>query len=142
MALNASGSAPGGGALFSRRARRGMQSSPAFQEQSAHSNPFAEARQQAAAEAHLLRTAGTPTSAQRRIILSDLASRLDALLRQLGSEAEALQELVTALTAIETTHLGDTELEALWQQALRVLDEFAGPATPVKAPTRDFWKRT
>jgi Ca-activated chloride channel family protein len=142
MSLNASGSAPGGGALFSRRARRGMQSPSAVEEQSAHSDPLAEARQQAAAEAHLLRTAGTPTSAQRRIILSDLASRLDALLRQLGSKAEALQKLVTALTAVETTHLGDAELETLWQQALRVLDEFAGTSTPTKAPARDFWKRT
>lgn len=157
MAVNASGpvplsgSAPGGaapparrgrafgdGQLFSRSTKRVAAPRPGIAEQS---DPLSVAHAQAAAEAQLLRAAGTPDSAQRRIILSDLASRLDALIRQYGAEAEVLRELVTALTAVDTTPLDDAALETLWEQALRALDEFAGPATPPKPPTRDFWKR-
>ncbi|NEA34905.1 VIT domain-containing protein [Streptomyces sp. SID13031] len=153
MAINASGSAPGGAAgpalgrafgdgpgLFSRSVKRAAQPPSFVEEQAAHGDPLTEARAQAAAEATLLRQAGTPTSAQRRLILSDLASRLDALVQQLGSEADPLRKLVTALTAVESTPLED--IDALWQQALRVLDEFAGSPTPARAPRRDFWKRS
>ncbi|WBQ04777.1 VIT domain-containing protein [Kribbella sp. CA-293567] len=138
--------------------RSAMHSAPAgFSEelQSAH-DPLTEARAQAAAEAQLLRTAGTPTLLQRRIILSDLASRLDALLRTTGSEAEALRQLITELAALDSsTAVVEAELDALWERALRVLDEFAGttpttggpaddahPAPADAVPKRQFWKRS
>jgi Ca-activated chloride channel family protein len=130
----------GGPSIVSRSLKRSGPGRAGFDEQSPGPDPLDKARAQASAEAHLLRTAGTPTPAQRRIILSDLASRLDALIRSTGSPADSLRELVTALTAIETAPAG-VDLEALWQQALRVLEEFAGPATPPKAPSRAFWKR-
>ncbi|MEV8376651.1 VIT domain-containing protein [Kribbella sp. NPDC056861] len=118
---------------------------------------LADARLQAAAEARLLRDAGTPTALQRRMILSDLASRLDALLRNLGSGAEPVRELVTALAALENPiAVPESQLDELWAQALRVLDEFAGQsaggaadpalgagASPAAAaPKRPFWKKS
>jgi Ca-activated chloride channel family protein len=163
QALNAMGSAPGGAAapagrtrgrgfgdgpgLFSRSAKRTAQPSLVF-EQSAHSDPLAEARAQAAAEAQTLRSAGTPTAAERRIILSDLATRLEAVLRN-----NELHDLITALKSLDTTPLDDAQLEALWARTLKTLDEFAGTATPTDptptptpadpaTPKREFWKRS
>ncbi|MDX6283682.1 MAG: hypothetical protein QOH03_4753, partial [Kribbellaceae bacterium] len=100
-------------------------------------DPLDEARAQAAAEAQLLRSAGTPTAAQRRIILSDLATRLEAVLRN-----NELHDLITTLKSLDTTPVDDAQLEALWARTLKALDEFAGTTAPAKAPTRDFWKRT
>ena len=101
-------------------------------------DPLAEARAQAAAEARLLRNAGTPTTAERLTILADLASRIDALIQHVGPQAEPLRELVTALAVCESpTPPRDAELDALWRRALDVLDAFAGtPPTP-----HAFWKR-
>ncbi|WP_328333164.1 VIT domain-containing protein [Kribbella sp. NBC_00382] len=154
--LNAMGFAPGGAApagaaaparrgrafgdgpgIFSRSSKR-MAPSPVI-EQSA-GGLIEEARAQAAAEAQLLRSAGTPTAAQRRIILSDLASRLEAVLQNL--EVTKLQNLITTLKSLDTIPLDDTRLDALWTETLQALDEFAGTTAPVKAPTRDFWKRS
>jgi hypothetical protein len=89
----------------------------------------------------LLRNAGTPAPPQRRVILSDLASRLDALIRNVGPGAESLRELVAALAVLEgATALSQTDLDALWEKALRALDEFAGTTdSPAK---RQFWKRS
>ena len=94
------------------------------------------AQAQAAAEAQLLRNAGAPTTAERLIILADLASRLEALIQYVGPRAEPLRELATALAACEgPTPPQDADLEALWQRSLDVLDAFAGTRTA-------FWKRT
>jgi Ca-activated chloride channel family protein len=159
QALNAMGSAPGGAAgparrgrafgdgpgIFSRSAKRVAPSRTDFLE-STGPDPLTEARAQAAAEAQLLRTAGTPTAAQRRIILSDLASRLEAVLRTV--EATKLQNLITTLKSLETTPLDDTRLTELWDETLKALDEFAGTVNPTgpapTAPTsgREFWKRS
>lgn len=126
-----------GGGLFSRSSKR-MAPSVVF-EQSAP-DPVAQVRAQVAAEAQLLHSAGTPTAAQRRVILSDLATRLEAVLGNL--EATKLQKLITTLKSLDTTPLDDTQLNALWAETLKALDEFAGTTAPAKAPTRDFWKRS
>jgi Ca-activated chloride channel homolog len=110
---------------------------------------LADARIQAAAEAKLLRNAGTPTAIQQRIILSDLASRLDAMVRNLGSVGEPVRELITALAALENpTPVPAAQLDALWEQTLRVLDELAATTAetatsppPTSNPKRPFWKK-
>lgn len=120
-----------------------------FQEQAAFGpDPLTAARIQAAAEARLLRNAGTPTPAERRTVLADLASRIAALTQAVGPEADPLRELVKALELVDSTPLDEAQLDTLWQRALRVLDEFAGavqttqPTTePTAKPTRRaFWK--
>jgi Ca-activated chloride channel family protein len=117
--------------LSKRRARI------AFRE-SRDRDPLAEARAQAAAEARLLRNAGTPSRPERLTILADLASRIDALIQHVGPQAEPLRELVTALAVCEgPTPPHDAELDALWQWALGVLDAFAG----TQPTPRAFWKR-
>jgi Ca-activated chloride channel homolog len=166
-ALNAMGSAPGGAApapvpveeqarrgrpfgdgpgMFARNSKRAARSNPFVEHQPNH---LAEARAQAATEAQLLRKAGTRTAAQRRIILSDLATRLDAVLRNAGPEATKLHDLITTLRSLETTPPDDARLDQLWADTLKALDEFAGttvgptPTTPDPAtPKRDFWKRS
>ncbi|MEV6411510.1 VIT domain-containing protein [Kribbella sp. NPDC051718] len=159
QALNAMGAAPGGAApagaggapLSARRARsfgdgpgifsRGAKrAAPSLVTEHSATEPIAEARAQAAAEAQLLRSAGTPTAAQRRIILSDLATRLEAILRNI--QFPKLQALITTLKSLDTTPVDDARLDALWAETLQALDEFAGTTAPAKAPTRDFWKRS
>ncbi len=104
------------------------------------------ARGQAAGEARRLREAVGLAGYQRLELLADLGSRLEALLRHLGGHGvpepaySALRVLVKALGAG-----GDPE--ALWAQAIGVLDEFASTAAgggPGAAPAggrRSFWKR-
>jgi Ca-activated chloride channel homolog len=95
------------------------------------------AREQALDEVCLLRDAGPITDGERRVLLSDLASRLNALIRHLSAEGvpptefSALPELVAAIDAGG----GVTEL---WDRTLRVLDGFAAGSTRRK---RAFWKR-
>ncbi|MFI5713046.1 VIT domain-containing protein [Kribbella sp. NPDC051620] len=157
--LNAMGSAPGGApapipvheqahrgrafgggpGIFSRSSKRVAASRADFDEP-AGADPLVEARAQAAGEAQLLRSAGTPTAAQRRVILSDLATRLEAVLRNV--EATKLHTLITTLKSLDTTPLDAAQLDALWAETLQALDEFAGTTAPAKAPTRDFWKRS
>lgn len=99
---------------------------------------LAAAQAQAAAEALLLRNAGIPPTPERLTILSDLASRLDALIKYVGPQADPLRELVTALAACEgPTPPRGAELDALWQQALDVLNTFAS----TRSTSRTFWKR-
>ena len=71
-------------------------------------------------------------------MLSDLASRLFALIQNVGPQADPLRELATALAACEgPTPPRDAELDALWQRTLDVLDTFAG----ARSTSRPFWKR-
>src|SRR6266511_1390901 len=92
------------------------------------------ARTQAAEEAKLLRdNAGRPDH-ERRELLADLASRLEALVRHLrehGLSANVLVPLRDLLAAL--TQPG--ALDALWTRTLRALDEFSGERR------RSFWKR-
>ncbi|TCM48874.1 VIT domain-containing protein [Kribbella sp. VKM Ac-2568] len=132
--------APAGHALGARRARAGgVRLGMAAQGgRDLDKDLLAAAQAQAAAEAQLLRNAGTPPTPERLTILSDLASRLDALIKYVGPQADPLRELVTALAACEgPTPPRGAELDALWQQALDVLDTFAG----TRSTSRTFWKR-
>ena len=111
------------------------------------STPQAAARAQLADEARLLRAAGTPPRTQRLAILSDLATRLDALVHHLApmfddSILAPLRELIPALSACEGPNPPpDQDLDLLWQRALDVIDAFTG-TPPTDAPTREaFWKR-
>jgi Ca-activated chloride channel family protein len=113
-------------------ARSGLQASAGFEQ-----DHLAEARLQAASEAQLLRDSGTRSTPERLVILSDLSSRLDAVIQHLGPEAEPLRELITALAACESpTPPRDDALDALWQRALDVLEAFAGK----RQTSRAFWK--
>ncbi|MEU4390257.1 VIT domain-containing protein [Kribbella sp. NPDC023855] len=124
------------------RGRGGLQEAAVFER-----DPLAEARTQAASEAHLLRNAGTPSPVEQRTILADLASRLRALLQDAGTQADPLRDLLTALAAVEGRGIPTpTQLTALWELALQTLETFAGtgnptPAAPETKRKRDFWKR-
>ncbi|WP_433014845.1 VIT domain-containing protein [Kribbella sp. CA-294648] len=138
------GASPSFAGSMQRRARvGGLQESAAIER-----DPLAEARLQAASEAHLLRNAGTPNPAEQRTILADLASRLRALLQNAGTQADPLRDLLTALAAVEGRGIPTTtQLTALWDLALQTLEAFAGttttePADPEPKRKRDFWKRT
>jgi Ca-activated chloride channel family protein len=125
------------------------------------------ARQQAADEADALRAARGVPDAERARLLADLATRIEALLaalgavpaaareagtggeagtgRETGTGGEAgtagLAELARALHACDGPGSpGGARLDALWQEAIRVLTEFAGDASP--AASRAFWKRS
>jgi len=109
---------------------------------------LAEARAQLTDEARLLRAAGTPTRTQRLMILADLATRLDALVQHLtpaidDTILEPLRDLVIALATCEgPTPPPDSDLDALWQHTINVIDTFIGTPPPTATPTRrTFWKR-
>lgn len=95
------------------------------------------AREQALDEVCLLRDAGPLTDDERCAMLSDLATRLTALIRHLSAEGvspwefSALSELVAAIEA------GGAVTE-LWDNTLHVLDGFAAGTTRRR---RAFWKR-
>lgn len=86
-------------------------------------------REQAATEAQLLRESSTEPAYRRRDLLDDLASRLEALLRHVGSHA-ALRKLIAVLRD-EKKPLDDR-----WNKALTLLDELVAEPKP-----RAFWKR-
>jgi Ca-activated chloride channel family protein len=96
------------------------------------------AREQALDEVRLLRDAGPLTDDERRGLLSDLASRLTALIRHLSaegvppSEFSALTELVAAIEA-------GSAVTDLWRRTLRGLDGFAAGTARRR---RAFWKRS
>jgi Ca-activated chloride channel homolog len=95
------------------------------------------AREQARDEANLLRDAGPLTDEQRRALLSDLASRLTALIQHLSSEGvppSAFSALARVVAAIEV----GGAVTALWDSALRGLDAFAAESS---RRARAFWKR-
>ena len=110
-------------------------------------------RRQAADEADALRAArGTP-DAERARLLADLATRIEALLAALGAapagagaagtagQLAALARLARELHACDGPGSPDgARLDALWQEAIRVLTGFAGDASP--AASRAFWKRS
>jgi Ca-activated chloride channel family protein len=112
-----------------------------------------QARRQAADEAAALRSAADAPDAERARLLADLATRIEALLAALGAapagagQLAGLAELARALHACEPHACdgpgspGDAGLDALWQEAIRVLTGFAGDAEPGTA-SRAFWKRS
>lgn len=86
-------------------------------------------REQAATEARLLRESAAEPVYRRRDLLDDLVSRLEALLRHVGSH-DILVELIAGLRD-ERKPLDDR-----WSKALALLDELAAEPKP-----RAFWKR-
>ena len=112
------------------------------------------ARRQAAEEAAALRAAQSAPDAERAQLLADLATRIEALLAALGTGGEAgtggelagLAELARELHACDGPGWpGGARLDALWQEAIRVLTGFAGDAPGDAGPgaaSRAFWKRS
>jgi Ca-activated chloride channel homolog len=105
-----------------------------------------EARRQMADEAAELRAVHDAPDSERARLLADLATRIDALLAWLGGERAAgqltgLAELVGKLRACDRPGAPrGAELDALWQEAIRVLTGFAGGAD--RGAPREWWKRT
>ena len=105
-----------------------------------------EARRQMADEAAELRAVHDAPDTERARLLGDLATRIDALLAWLAGERAAdqltgLAELVGKLRACDRPGAPrGAELDALWQEAIRVLTGFAGGAD--RGAPREWWKRT
>ena len=118
-----------------------------------------QARRQLADEVSALRTAHHVPDAERVRILADLATRIDALLAWLTRDPAAAGRL-TGLTALagklrECDKPGSprgAELDALWEETIRLLTGFAAQDPPDDAPEAPpggvhpaadhaFWKR-
>ena len=118
-----------------------------------------QARRQLADEVSALRTAHHVPDAERVRILADLATRIDALLAWLTRDPAAAGRL-TGLTALagklrECDKPGSprgAELDALWEETIRLLTGFAAQDPPDGAPEAPpggvhpaadhaFWKR-
>jgi Ca-activated chloride channel family protein len=138
-----------------RSAEGGRSAAPTGVPGTREASRLAWARRQAADEADALRAARGVPDAERARLLADLATRIEALLaalgvvpagaREAGTGGQAgtggLAELARALHACDGPGSpGGARLDALWQEAIRVLTEFAGDASP--AASRAFWKRS
>jgi Ca-activated chloride channel family protein len=86
---------------------------------------------------------------ERARLLADLATRIEALLAALRADPalagqpglDRLAELARDLHACDGPGApGGARLDALWQEAIGVLTEFAADANP--GPSRAFWKRS
>ena len=108
------------------------------------------ARDQVADEITALRLAQDAPSAERLRFLADLATRLDALLAWLagqpagGADVDGLTELAVKLRACDTPGApAGADLDALWNEAIRVLTEFSRPRAgdPAAEDRHFFWKR-
>ena len=108
------------------------------------------ARDQVADEVAALRLAQDAPSAERLRFLADLATRLDALLTSLAGEPAGsgelagLTELAVRLRACDAPGApAGADLEALWDEAIRVLTEFSRlrAGDPGAENRHLFWKR-
>jgi Ca-activated chloride channel family protein len=112
------------------------------------------ARRQAADEARALRAARGVPDAERARTLADLATRIEALLAALGMDPGVAGEAGVARQLAGLAGLarelrvcdgpgwpGGDRLDALWQEAIRVLTAFAADAGPA-ASRGAFWKRS
>jgi Ca-activated chloride channel family protein len=102
-------------------------------------------RELAAVEARRLRAAERLPEYERRELLADLASRLNALISHLASLGVPEAAYAPLKRLVERINAGGN-LDLLWAETLRVLDAFAASVT-VLAPApegerrRTFWKR-
>jgi Ca-activated chloride channel family protein len=102
-------------------------------------------REIAAVEARRLREAERLPEYERRELLADLASRLNALINHLASLGVPEAAYAPLRRLVERINAGGS-LDLLWAETLRVLDAFAASVT-VLAPApegerrRTFWKR-
>ncbi len=103
-----------------------------------------ELRRLCAEEATSLRAATEAPERERRELLADVGTRLDALVRHLGAsftdELAPLRRIVSELEADRPLGVPRDVFEDLWSRTLQVLDDLAvSAATPKRA--REFWKR-
>lgn len=115
-------------------------------------DPLAAARVQVADEARRLHAAAGSTERERRMMLADLGSRLEALAVHLNVsghaiEAAPLHELALALRNCDLPQPsgganlegGSDTLESLWRRALDVLDAFATGHRPNAGSSNVGW---
>jgi Ca-activated chloride channel family protein len=133
------------------RARGGMvrppvQSTPPVESTLPSAHPqLVSVREIAAVEARRLREAERLPEYERRELLADLASRLNALINHLASLGVPEAAYAPLRRLVERINAGGN-LDLLWAETLRVLDAFAASVT-VLAPApegdrrRTFWKR-
>lgn len=99
------------------------------------------ARDQTRAEARRLREARRLTDEERRDALSDLLSRLTALVAHLtarGVPPSAFSALSAVVAAIEA---GDGPIARLWDATMAALEDFAAGTGSQDRRRRAFWKR-
>src|SRR5580693_5584517 len=129
-----------------RSAAGGRAATPTGDPGTSQASRLAWARRQAADEADALRAARGAPDAERARLLADLATRIEALLAALGAAGEAgaageVAGLARELHACDGPGWpGGARLDALWQEAIRVLTGFAGDMS--KGASRAFWKRS
>jgi Ca-activated chloride channel homolog len=143
MAGAPAGGAPAGGKrVAGMRARAAGRREP----QAGDAPRLVGARRQMADEAAELRAVHGAPDTERARLLGDLGTRIDALLAWLAAERAAdqltgLAELAGKLRACDRPGAPrGAELDALWQEAIRVLTGFAGGAD--RGAPREWWKRT
>ncbi len=116
---------------------------------------LAAARRQIADEAAALSAAGHAPDAERARFLADLATRIDALRAWLAGDPAAAGPVAALAGLVRKLRECDTpgsprgaELDALWEEAIRLLTAFAAqnspgdvPMVPPGAARQDFWKR-
>jgi hypothetical protein len=99
-------------------------------------------RDQAGDELRRLRQAAGASEDERRELLSDLGSRLTALVRHLTSTGTAvpdeLRELAAALADDAPLGLPADELAALWERTIATLERLAGSRG--EHTRAEFWK--
>jgi Ca-activated chloride channel family protein len=104
--------------------------------------PSTTVRALAAQEAARLRAAADAPDYEKREMLADLGTRLEALLRQAGDVAD-LRHLVLVLSEEHLHGLSPQELAQVWDRALAVLDALAADTAPGRTAPKPkaFWKR-
>jgi Ca-activated chloride channel family protein len=107
----------------------------------------ASVRELAAREARRLRETADAPEYERRELLADLGTRLAALIADLGGgpAAQAVRSVVDELAEDHLAALSGTDLVALWDRALALLEGLAA-GTPLggdggSGGQRAFWKR-
>jgi Ca-activated chloride channel family protein len=146
--------APGRARGMSRKSKRSLKerlrggtAMPAPHEEleaEAAAPPSVGVRELAASEARRLRAAGAAPEYERRELLADLGTRLEALARELGgsTEATSVRDLATDLTDEHLAGLTGDALTELWDRVLALLDRLSGPAPGgAGATSAAFWKR-
>jgi Ca-activated chloride channel homolog len=106
-----------------------------------------EARRQMGDEAAGLQAVHDAPDTERARLLADLATRIDALLAWLAADRADAGQLTELTELARKLRVCDrpgsprgAELDALWQEAIRVLTGFAAGAG--KGASREWWKRT
>jgi Ca-activated chloride channel family protein len=108
---------------------------------------IAAARAQIEEERSRLRDATGLSEFERRELLADLGSRIDALVRHLeglGVDAvtvASLKGLAARLGEDRPLSVPAAEFSELWAQAVRVLDEWVAGVREAPKSGRQFWKR-